>query len=279
MTSPTMISQYAIPSSLALAEGRQSWRESGEGPAIVLLHGISSGAASWAPLTAHLNGYRVLAWDAPGYADSQPLSGAHPSAGDYARRLDAWLESLGIERCVLVGHSLGAMMASAYTALRPERLAGVVLADPALGYRDADADKRDEVYRSRWTMLAEQGHEAYAAARAPRLLRDDANPDDIARVREGMQRLHVEGFAQASWMLANDALEGYLNGSTLNVPAIVLCGDEDRITTPQASRALAERLDLPYHAIAHAGHASYIDAPQAFAAVVDTFSRPLLETP
>lgn len=278
MTPLTMTSQYATPRSLALAEGRQSYREGGEGPAIVLLHGISSGAASWAPLAAHLNGYRVLAWDAPGYADSQPLSGAHPSAGDYAGRLDAWLESLGIERCVLVGHSLGAMMASAYTALRPERLAGVVLADPALGYRDADADKRDEVYRSRWTMLAEQGHAAYAAARAPRLLRDDASPDDIARVRDGMQRLHVEGFAQASWMLANDALEGYLNRSNLNIPAIVLCGDEDRITTPQASRALAERLGLPYHAIAHAGHASYIDAPQAFAAVVDTFSRPLLKT-
>ncbi|ALM54572.1 alpha/beta hydrolase [Halomonas huangheensis] len=272
-----MTSQYATPSSLALADGRQSWRDSGEGPAIVLLHGISSGSASWAPVVEHLGGYRLLAWDAPGYADSQALSSPQPTAGDYAARLDAWLDALDVKRCVLVGHSLGAMMASAYMALRPERLAGVILADPALGYRDADADKRDEVYRSRWTMLAEQGHEAYAAARAPRLLRDDANPEDIARVREGMQRLHVEGFAQASWMLANDALEGYLSGG-LNVPATVLCGDEDRITTPQASRALAERLGLPYHAIPRAGHASYIDAPQAFADVVDTFSRPLLKT-
>ncbi|ERL50591.1 alpha/beta fold hydrolase [Halomonas huangheensis] len=277
MTSQTMTSQYATPSSLALADGRQSWRDSGEGPAIVLLHGISSGSASWAPVVEHLGGYRLLAWDAPGYADSQALSSPQPTAGDYAARLDAWLDALDVKRCVLVGHSLGAMMASAYMALRPERLAGVILADPALGYRDADADKRDEVYRSRWTMLAEQGHEAYAAARAPRLLRDDANPEDIARVREGMQRLHVEGFAQASWMLANDALEGYLSGG-LNVPATVLCGDEDRITTPQASRALAERLGLPYHAIPRAGHASYIDAPQAFADVVDTFSRPLLKT-
>lgn len=262
-------------STLLLADGPQAYRDSGSGPALVLLHGISSGAASWAPLAAHLAGYRLLAWDAPGYGDSQPLAAAEPTAADYAARLEAWLDALGVERCVLVGHSLGALMAAAFAARRPERLAGVILADPALGYRDADAAKRDEVYRSRWTRLAEQGHAAYAAARAPRLLRAGARDEDIARVRAGMQRLHVAGFAQASWMLANDALEGYLpEGPT--VPATVLCGDEDAITTPEASRALAERLGLSYRAIPRAGHASYIDAPEAFAAAIEAFARPLL---
>ncbi|MDR5866422.1 alpha/beta fold hydrolase [Halomonas koreensis] len=263
------------PKHLTLDAGRQAYRESGEGPAIVLLHGISSGAASWAPVAPLLAGYRMLAWDAPGYGESQPLAQAEPRAADYAARLDAWLDALGIERCVLVGHSLGAMMASAYAARRPERLAGVVLADPALGYRDADEAKRDSVYRSRWTMLAEQGHDAYAAARAPRLLREGADEADIARVREGMRRLHVEGFAQASWMLANDALEAYLPEG-LPVPATVLCGDEDAITPPEACRALAERLGLPYRDIPRAGHASYIDAPEAFAEAVEAFARPLL---
>ncbi|UYG07847.1 alpha/beta fold hydrolase [Halomonas sp. M4R1S46] len=270
-----MTPQAMTPRHLTLDAGRQAYRESGEGPAIVLLHGISSGAASWAPLAPYLAGYHLLAWDAPGYGDSQPLAAAEPTAADYAARLDAWLDALGIERCVLVGHSLGAMMASAFAARRPERLAGVILADPALGYRAADAAKRDSVYRSRWTLLAEQGHEAYAAARAPRLLRDGADPADVARVREGMRRLHVGGFAQASWMLANDALEGYVPGG-LPVPAMVLCGDEDAITTPEASRALAERLGLPYRDIPRAGHASYIDAPVAFAAVVAAFAGPLL---
>lgn len=263
------------PKFVTLDAGRQAYRESGEGEAIVLLHGISSGAASWEPVAPQLAGFRLLAWDAPGYGDSQPLAEAEPSAAEYAARLDAWLDALGIERCVLVGHSLGSMMASAYAARRPERLAGVVLADPAQGYRDADEAKRDSIYRSRWTLLAEQGHDAYAAARAPRLLRDDADEADIARVREGMRRLHVEGFAQASWMLAHDALEAYLPEG-LPVPATVLCGDEDAITPPAASRDLAERLGLPYRDIPGAGHASYIDAPAAFAAAVDAFARPLL---
>lgn len=269
-----MTPQAMTSRQLTLDAGRQAYRETGEGPAIVLLHGISSGAASWASLAAPLAGYRLLAWDAPGYGDSQPLAAVEPTAADYAARLEAWLDALGIARCVLVGHSLGAMMAGAFAARRPERLAGVILADPALGYRDADDAKRDQVYRSRWTMLVEQGHAAYAAARAPRLLRDGADEADVARVREGMQRLHVAGFAQASWMLANDDLEGYLSEG-LPVPATVLCGDEDAITTPQASRALAERLGLPYRDIPHAGHASYIDAPEAFAAAVEAFAGPL----
>lgn len=263
------------PHTLTLGDAAQAYRDGGTGPALVLLHGISSGAASWQPLAARLPGYRLLAWDAPGYGGSQPLADEHPSAADYARRLAEWLKALGVERCVLVGHSLGALMASAFAAAYPERLAGVVLADPAQGYREADAAKREAVYRGRWTLLAEQGHAAYAAERAPRLLRDGAEEADIARVREGMLRLHLDGFAQASWLLANDALEGYLAGG-LPIPALVLCGDEDRITPPEDARALAARLGAPYRDIPRAGHASYIDAPQAFAEAVDTFARPLL---
>lgn len=259
-----------IAKTLTLRSGLQAYRESGVGPTVVLLHGISSGAASWEPLAPLLPGCRLLAWDAPGYGESQPLAEGEPAAADYAARIDAWLDALGVERCVLVGHSLGAMMACAYVALRPERLAGVILADPAQGYRDADDAKRDAVYRSRWPLLVKQGPDAYADERAPRLLRDGAREDDLARVREGIKRLNVSGFAQANWMLANDALEGYVGGA-MPVPARVLCGDEDRITPPEDAQALATRLGLTYHGIARAGHVSYIDAPTAFAAAIDDF--------
>ncbi|MCG6656775.1 alpha/beta hydrolase [Halomonas campisalis] len=265
---------------LRLETGEQCYREGGPGspdeaPTLVLLHGISSSAGSWAKLAERLPGYRLLAWDAPGYGDSQPLANEAPTAADYAERLEAWLAALGVERCVLVGHSLGAMMAGAYLAAHPGRLAGVVLADPAQGYGDADEAKRDEVYRSRWTQLETQGHAAYARARAPRLLREGADPADIARVEAEMQKLHVAGFAQAGWMLANDLLSRYLPVAPA-LPTLVVCGDEDRITPPEDARGLASRLGLPYRDIPRAGHASYIDAPEAFARVLDDFARPLL---
>ncbi|PMR69712.1 alpha/beta fold hydrolase [Halomonas heilongjiangensis] len=265
---------------LRLETGEQCYRERGPhdqsgGPTLVLLHGISSSAGSWARLAERLPGYRLLAWDAPGYGDSHPLANEAPTAADYAERLEAWLAALGVERCVLVGHSLGAMMAAGYLAAHPGRLAGVVLADPAQGYGEAEPARRDEVYRSRWTQLEAQGHAAYARARAPRLLREGADPADIARVEAEMHKLHVEGFAQAGWMLANDSLGRYL-AATPAVPALVICGDEDRITPPEDARALARRLALPYRDIPRAGHASYIDAPAAFARAIDDFARPLL---
>lgn len=265
---------------LRLETGKQCYREQGHGasdkaPTLVLLHGISSSAGSWAKLAEQLPGYRLLAWEAPGYGDSRPLANETPTAADYAARLEAWLAALDVESCVLVGHSLGAMMAGAYLAAHPGRLAGVVLADPAQGYGDAEPAKRDEVYRSRWTQLEAQGHAAYAQARAPRLLREAAEAADIARVEAEMRKLHVAGFAQASWMLANDTLGRYLAVAPA-VPALVVCGDEDRITPPEDARALAHRLVLPYRDIPRAGHASYIDAPEAFAAALDDFARPLL---
>lgn len=256
---------------LRLDAGLQCYRERPGGSALVLLHGISSSAGSWARLADCLPGHRLLAWDAPGYGDSQPLAAESPTAADYAERLEAWLDALGIERCVLVGHSLGAMMAGAYLAAHPARVAGLVLADPAQGYGDADAARRDEVYRSRWTQLKEQGHDAYARARAPRLLREGAAAEDVARVEAEMRRLHIEGFAQAGWMLANDTLARYLPTAPA-APALVVCGDEDRITPPEDARALATRLALPYRDIPRAGHASYIDAPEAFAEVVGAFA-------
>lgn len=264
---------------LSLDGGAQCYREQGaaeSAPTLVLLHGISSSAGSWAKLADHLPGYRLLAWDAPGYGDSQPLDTQAPTAADYAERLEAWLAALGVERCVLVGHSLGAMMAGAYLAAHPSRVAGMVLADPAQGYGDAEPARRDEVYRGRWTQLMEQGHGAYARARAPRLLREAAAPEDIARVEAEMLKLHVAGFAQAGWMLANDLLGRYLPRHP-SVPALVACGDEDRITPPEDARALANHLELPYRDIPRAGHASYIDAPEAFAGVLDNFARSLLD--
>nr|CDQ34241.1 4,5:9,10-diseco-3-hydroxy-5,9, 17-trioxoandrosta-1(10),2-diene-4-oate hydrolase [Virgibacillus halodenitrificans] len=258
---------------VSLASGRQAFCDMGSGIPVVLLHGISSGARSWVPLMHQSAGVRWLAWDAPGYGESSALAEPHPSARDYALRLAAWLEALALERVVLIGHSLGALIASAYARDFPDRVSGLLLADPAQGYRHADPDKRDAVYRSRWTQLAAQGHAAYAAARASRLLRENARLEDIARVQAGMHRLEVSGFAQASWMLANDALEDHASGTS--VPTRVLCGDEDRITTPSGARALAERLGVAYRDIPCAGHISYIDAPAAFAAAVADFMATL----
>src|SRR5690348_9889996 len=87
---------------------------------IVLLHGIGSNASSFEPLMTALDGtYPTLAWDAPGYGDSQPLAPDWPDAADYCAALSRLLAHLAIKRFVLVGHSLGNIVAARYAAETP----------------------------------------------------------------------------------------------------------------------------------------------------------------
>src|SRR5205823_12453310 len=66
--------------------------------------------------------FRVVAWDAPGYGASTPLAIEHPDAGNYAAALDAWLGALGVDRCHLVGQSLGTLIAARFAAAQPGRV-------------------------------------------------------------------------------------------------------------------------------------------------------------
>ncbi|MCV2514340.1 alpha/beta hydrolase, partial [Leclercia pneumoniae] len=77
------------------------FREQGSGTPLMLLHGISSGAASWHKQMA-LSGFRVLAWDMPGYGESPMLSTERANAGDYADVLAAMLDRAGVWQAVLV---------------------------------------------------------------------------------------------------------------------------------------------------------------------------------
>ena len=184
------------------------FREQGSGIPLMLLHGISSGAASWHKQMA-LKGFRVLAWDMPGYGESPMLTVERASAGDYADALAAMLDRAGVWQAVLVGHSLGALVASAFAAKFPDRVRHLVLADAAQGYGQAAPEQREQVWRSREQQMA-LGGEILAQTRAAKLLRPGARGEDIATVASGMRKLRPEGYLAAAWMLAHDDIHGWL---------------------------------------------------------------------
>lgn len=249
-----------------------SYRHAGQGQDVVLLHGISSRAASWHKQLADAaltNGCRLWAWDAPGYGDSTPLVPLRPSAAEYAAVLAQWLDALQLGRVILVGHSLGAMMAAAFAARWPARTAGLILADPAQGYATEGAERRRQVFLTR--VRQAEDINAYAAQRAQRLLRPDAQADDLATVQQGMMALRKAGFLAAAGMLADDALMPYL--SDYRGPLEVWCGAQDTITPPEDAGALARRVGAPLHLLPAAGHASYLDASQVFNQLLCRFTR------
>lgn len=231
------------------------FREQGSGTPLTLLHGISSGAASWHKQMALL-GYRVLAWDMPGYGESPMLATARADAGAYADALARMLDRAGVQKTVLVGHSLGALVAAAFAARYPQRVRYLVLADVAQGYGQAEAAQREKIWQGRQQQMA-LGGEAMAEGRAAKLLRAGAREADVATVAAGMRRLRSEGYLAAAWMLAHDDIHRWLAGYRGRFA--VWCGEQDAITQPELVQGVALRYGMPYLAIPQAGHASYLD--------------------
>lgn len=246
------------------------WREAGQGQAVTLLHGIGSGAAVWHKQLASARSYRLLAWEMPGYGASTPLATATPDAGEYAGQLARMLDAAGAEQTLLVGHSLGALIASAFAARYPQRVAGLVLASPAQGYGSADPATRRQIWQSRQRQVA-QGTQQMAVQRAHHLLSQAAGAEDIATVAAEMGRLQARGYLAAAWMLAHDDIDRWLEGWGGGFE--VWCGDEDSITPPARCRALAERWAMPYYALPGAGHACYLDQASVFNQLLNRFIR------
>ena len=105
------------------------WRNSA-GPRTLCLHGWLDNAASFIPLAQQLQPVDLVALDLPGHGFSEHRhSTARYHFIDYLFNVDAALESLGWGDCHVIGHSLGAAIAAAYSAGAPERVQSLVLLD------------------------------------------------------------------------------------------------------------------------------------------------------
>lgn len=242
-------------------------REVGQGPTVILLHGISSGSASWVNVACQLAEHaRVIAWDAPGYGKSTALTNSCPKASDYAEKLVLLINQLAIKRCTLVGHSLGALMAMATAVELKEVVEQVVLISPARGYGDpSQAEVAKNVKEQRLSNLAKLGVVGMAEQRAPFMLSTTTDSKKLGLVRWNMMRLNPTGYKQAVEMLCGDDLVRY---TPLACPVELHYGDQDVITTPANCIALAKMLHVPHCAITDAGHASPIEQPEAVAKLI-----------
>lgn len=257
--------------------GPIQFRSAGTAPQVthVLLHGIGSGSASWAFQLGAAVGrsdVRVLAWDAPGYGRSAHLPMPQPIAQDYAERLWAWLDALYVSQpLVLVGHSLGALMAASAARLQPGRVNQLVLLAPARGYGDASAQERDRVVQGRLANLQQLGPEGLAQARASAMLSPGAAPALQDAVRQTMAQIDPAGYAQAVQMLGQGRLAQDLKNWP--GPLLIASGEADTVTPPAACDALARDVAHARISLGPVGHACPLEAA---AAVNPLLGLPLL---
>ena len=251
-------------------DGLSFLEREGTGEPVVFLHGIGSNSESFGPvLQAFPYDPWLIAWDAPGYLASTPLTDVSPSVGAYCDALTRLLDGLELPNVHLVGHSLGTLIAAAFAGSAPDRVKSLTLASSAQGYGIAAGQALPESGAKRLEDLNDLGPERFAKERAERLVfQPEKNGGAVARVRQEMARINPRGYAQAVHMLATGDLAGFVAKAKI-CPGFII-GAED-IVTPMRQTENARRAWMaqngrtpPCIVIPNAGHAVYVQAQTQF---------------
>src|SRR5271169_316750 len=251
--------------------------DAGEGPPVVLLHGLACGKRMWFhQMLALQKRFRVIAYDQRGHGlTGAPAVAVEYSASHLARDLVGVLDALKIEQAAIVGFSLGGGPALALAASQPERVSRLVLADVGAG---ADEPLKIESMTRRWLTLIGRGEidelvcemlrselfKVYARRNTRR--RNHMAALIRATPHEGLRFTLSEVLAKRKSLFR---LTGFL--ASVRVPTLVLVGQHD-YTCGKAARLLAQTIpNAALKIIPDSGHMSPLENPTAFTAALMEF--------
>ena len=237
---------------------------SGDSTPIVFLHGVGSDKSVWRPQLEHFGRTRrAVAFDYPGYGESDLVEGA--TRDNFAASILAAMSALGIGRTHVCGLSLGGVIAMAMHAAASDRCSSLIIADSFAVHPEGQGIYDRSVAASHTMTMR-----ALAEARSGMLLGSTATDELRAEVIDTMAGIDPAAYrigAEAVWLA--DQRD---RAAAIDVPTLILVGDEDAITPPALSEELhrlicGSRLEL----IAGAGHLANAEAPRAFNSAIESF--------
>lgn len=249
------------------------WLESGAGIPVVLVHGIPTSPELWRHVFPEVPGAHLLAWEMVGYGRSWRTGEQRDiSLRAQAGHLERWMQHVGIERAVLVGHDLGGGVVQILAARQPERCAGLVLTN-AVAY-DSWPIPSVRAMRALGGTLAWTPQPAFRALMSSFVHRGH---DDRIRASESA-RVHWAGYAhrhgrraflrQIRSLRTEDTLEVAGELARLQIPAAVVWGAADRFQKLVYGHRLAEDLRAPLDTVHHARHFVPEDHPGSVARAI-----------
>jgi len=239
---------------------------------IVFLHGALNDHSVWSNQSDALaaRGYAVLALDLPGHGAASP-GPALASVEAMAAWLLARLDSDGVERALLVGHSMGSLVALEAARRAPARFAGLALLGTAWPMKVSDGllasalEDQDAAIGmvAQWSHMPESESESESNKGKGE---GNAEPSLQERSRQLMTRIAAEG---PPGLLHTDlaACKAYAGGgeaiAALDRPVLFLLGRLDRMTPPRAAAALTGTARHGTTVEVDAGHAMMAEQPEA----------------
>jgi pimeloyl-ACP methyl ester carboxylesterase len=259
---------------------------SGEGPAVLMIHGLGGQLCHFTyGVAGRLAGrYRVVAVDRPGSGWSPALPGGEAGLSAQAAVLAALIERLGLGRPLVVGHSLGGAVALALALEHPDKVSGLALLAPLTHM----PDDVPPVFKGlaigspalrrlvAWT-LAIPASIRKGGATLEQVFGPETAPKDLGTRGGGLLSLRPSAFLGASADLRAlparlPALEqGY---GRLRIPVGVLYGRADRILDWRANgQALADKVTGARLELVDGGHMLPVTQPDACAAFIDRMAQ------
>lgn len=253
------------------------WDATPDAPLAVLLHGIGGGRDAWGDASSGTGaalasaGFAAIAVDLPGYGGSASLE-PYTLAG-VAQRVAALIESLGRERAVIVGHSLGGMVAQELYAHEPRRVQALVLAGTSAAFGKPGGAWQQQFLAERFAPLdAGRGMTALAASLVAGMVGPQAPSAAVAAATALMARV-----PEATYRAALTALTHFDRREQLAhiaVPTLCLTGEHDRNAPPSLVQQMAQRIPgAEYLELPGVGHLAPMEAPQAFNRALIAFLR------
>jgi 3-oxoadipate enol-lactonase len=241
----------------------------GRGPSVVLLHGWACSHTVWTAVIDRLgDAYDSIALDLPGFGVSARLDGAF-SLADLATAVDNALESSGVTKAVVVGHSMGGMVAQHLYAKAPERVRGLVLC----GTTSASGPAYQQTTQQLRELIDTQGSAALAAAMGPGLFGDQYRRTHAAQVEEFVAE--VAACDADTLTAALDAIEPFDLTDRLGhiaVPCAVVVGDVDPFL--EDCRLLAGSIGgASLSLVDGVGHMEPMESPDEVAAAIEGIVR------
>lgn len=249
---------------LQIAGVRLGYEQDGSGPPLVLIHAFPLNRAMWGPQVAALRDlFTVITPDLRGFGESdvpsEPLT-----IDDYALDIVRLLDALGHRRVALAGCSMGGYVAFRIVARAPERVRALLIADSR-----AEPDT-EEGRQRRWAAIERierEGASGFIEEFAVNLVGPTTKaqrPGVMAAVRQIIGTPHPRSLTTALAAMAERPDSRPMLPS-LAIPALVVVGEEDALTPPASSEAMAQAMPRARLVkIPSAGHLANLEAPEAF---------------
>lgn len=252
-------------------DGRRiAYREAGQGPPLVLLHGGLVDSRAWRrELDALSDGFRVVAWDAPGCggsADPPP----EVDLGYYADAVAGLVDALELGRAHVVGHSFGGGLALALHDRHPEAVASLVLVSAYAGWAGSLPPEEVDERRRRAEENARRSPQVWVDDFLATLFDETVPRPLVDETREIMLDSRPEGMLPMLNAFADADLRDALPRVT--VPTLLLYGEDDRRSPPDVAASLAASIpSARLVLVPGVGHDVHVEAPDVFDREVRSF--------